>query len=83
MFYVYILRSIDFGKIYIGFTKDLEKRVEHHNLGLDNYTKKYLPWKLIFYEAYLSEEDARRREIFLKSGRGREIIKEQLKFSLK
>jgi len=83
VFYVYILRSIDFGKIYIGFTKDLEKRVEHHNLGLDNYTKKYLPWKLIFYEAYLSEEDARRREIFLKSGRGREIIKEQLKFSLK
>ena len=83
MFYVYILRSIVFGKIYIGFTKDLEKRVEHHNLGLDNYTKKYLPWELIFYEAYLSEKDARKREIFLKSGRGRQVIKEQLKFSLK
>jgi len=62
MFYVYILESIVSGNIYIGYTKDLRKRFEEHNRGLNVSTKPYLPWRLIYYEACLNEIDARRRE---------------------
>jgi len=62
MFYVYILESIASGNIYIGYTKDLRKRFEEHNRGLNVSTKPYLPWRLIYYEACLNEIDARRRE---------------------
>jgi putative endonuclease len=48
MFYVYILYSEKFDKNYIGQTSDLQKRLNHHNSGLDTFTKKYLPWKLLY-----------------------------------
>jgi putative endonuclease len=49
MFFVYILHSTEFDKHYIGQTKDLQARLNHHNLGLDRFTKKYIPWSIIFY----------------------------------
>ncbi|HET9744558.1 MAG TPA: GIY-YIG nuclease family protein [Chitinophagaceae bacterium] len=49
MFYVYILHSQAFDKYYVGQTKDLQVRLRHHNAGLDRFTKKYLPWELLFY----------------------------------
>lgn len=66
MFYVYILKSEKDKSIYIGSTKDLEKRLSDHNAGRMKYTKSHTPFKLVYYEAYLLEKDARHREQNLK-----------------
>ena len=49
MFFVYVLYSRTFDIYYIGQTKHLEQRILRHNNGLENFTKKYVPWELKFY----------------------------------
>ncbi len=65
--------------LYIGYTNNLKKRIEEHNLGKNKSTKPYIPWKLIYYEACLNVEDARRREKYLKTSQGRRLLKRRLK----
>jgi putative endonuclease len=77
-FYVYVLRSIDFERNYIGFTKDINIRLKQHNSGKTKSTKPYKPWKLLFFETYSSKNEAIKREKFLKTGKGREYIKKYL-----
>ncbi len=78
-FYVYILQSLKDGELYIGYTKDLRKRLEKHNRKLNFSTKSGAPWKLIHYEAYLNKEDAERREKYLKTNQGSRLLKRMLK----
>jgi len=78
-YYVYILQSLQNSQFYIGFTKDLRKRVEKHNNNQNPATKNLGPWKLIFYEAYLNKYDALRREKYLKSNKGRTTIRSMLR----
>ena len=85
-FYTYVLESKIKKKLYIGYTGDLVKRVKEHNLGLNKSTKSYKPWKLIYYEASLHEQDAKRREYYLKTSQGGRLLKRRLKeylFSLR
>lgn len=77
-YYVYILQSLKNLCLYIGYTSDLKKRVEDHNKGLSKATKPHFPYKLIFYEAYLNRLDAKKREVYLKSGYGRRTINKML-----
>lgn len=79
MYYVYILHSCKDGNLYIGSTPDLKARFEKHNSGYVRATKYRRPLKIIYYEAYLKMSDAKRREIFLKGGKGRAELKIQLK----
>jgi len=79
MFYVYCLESEINNDLYFGYTVDLKKRLGEHNKGLNFSTKKYKPWKLIYYEACLNERDARRREKYLKSTQGRRMFKLRVK----
>ncbi len=66
MYYFYILKSLKNKKLYLGSTNDLRKRIKEHNSSLSKATKPYIPWKLIYYEAYNSEKEARHREHNLK-----------------
>lgn len=66
MFYVYVLKSKKDHLLYTGSTKDLKKRFNEHNTGLNFSTKSRAPFTLIYYEAYRSENDARKREKNLK-----------------
>jgi putative endonuclease len=75
MYYVYIIYSEKLNKKYIGFSTNLNKRIKEYNLGKSNFTSKGIPWKLIYYELFKSEKDARGEEIFLKSGKGGEKVK--------
>jgi len=54
-YYVYLLESIKNGNLYIGYTKDLLRRIKEHNQGLNFSTKPYKPWRIIHYEACLNE----------------------------
>ena len=83
MFYTYVLRSKKHGKLYIGFTTDLRERVKTHNAGSNTSTKAGVPWKLVYYEAFASEQDAREREVALKDfGRSYGQLKRRIKRSI-
>jgi putative endonuclease len=79
MHYVYVLKSEKSGQWYTGSTNNLRKRLSQHNHGKSNWTKKGVPWKLIYYEASLDEEDTMAREKYLKSGPGKSYVKKRLK----
>jgi putative endonuclease len=83
MHYVYILYSEKIRKRYVGSTSDLRERIERHNSGKSVFTSKGIPWELLYYEAFISKNDALKEEKFLKSGKGRERIKYLLENSLK
>ena len=76
---MYVLKSKKDGKCYIGSTNDLIKRVREHNAGLVVSTKVRRPFTLVYYEAYVAEEDARAREHNLKlRSRAFEQLKKRL-----
>ncbi len=82
MYYVYLLVSED-GKTYIGYTSDLRRRLREHNKGYNKSTRGK-KWKLIYYEAFLSEEDAKDRERKLKQrGSAKYKLLKRLSNSLK
>ncbi len=78
-YYVYILLSEKDHQRYIGFTSDLRKRIKEHGKGLVFSTKYRRPLNLIYYEACLDENDARRREKYLKGQWGYKFINKRLK----
>lgn len=83
MFYVYYLKSKNCAnQHYVGYSEDLESRLASHNKGLVLSTKPYYPWELIFYEAYKSRKDAKRRELYFKTTKGRKTLKLMLQDSL-
>jgi len=73
-FYVYVLESGKDGKKYIGYTNNLRKRIEEHNKGLSFATKFRLPFKLVYFEGCLDQEDAKRRENYLKTTQGARFL---------
>jgi len=66
MYYTYVLKESSNPSFYIGHTSDLKKRFTEHNSGKVIATKKGIPWKLIYYEAFLNLVEARDRELKLK-----------------
>jgi len=81
--YVYILYSLKDNKLYVGYTTNLNNRIKNHNEGFNTSTKCRRPLILIFAEAFINEKDARNRELFYKSGRGREVVKKELENTFK
>ena len=77
-FYAYVLLSLKDRKHYIGYTADLKKRVEEHKKGLVFSTKARKPISLIYFEGCRNEEDARQREKYLKTTRGRRWLGKRL-----
>jgi putative endonuclease len=84
MFYAYILKSIIDHCLYVGSTNDLRKRLKEHNDGKVFSTKLRRPFELVYYEAYKSEKDARKREHNLKlRSRAFAQLKKRIQESLK
>ena len=70
MFYVYILKSEKDGKLYIGYTSNLQRRIAEHTDGQNKSTAYRVPLHLVYYEAYKSQADAEAREVRLKTSAG-------------
>ena len=79
LYYVYVLKSINHSFIYVGFTENLKNWIIQHNNKEEQSTKAYAPFELIHYEAYRSEKDAKRRELYLKTAKGRTTLRYMLK----
>jgi len=77
-FWVYILESRKDGNRYIGFTTNLKQRLLQHYKGEVFSTKSRLPMRFIYAEVCTNEEDARRREQYLKTTRGRRFLAKRL-----
>ncbi len=79
MYYVYLLRSLSTpDQRYVGFTKDLKKRLRSHNEGASIHTAKYGPWELLTYLGFKDEGRARAFEHYLKSGSGKAFANKRL-----
>lgn len=83
MYYVYILKSLVKDYVYVGYSTDLKQRFEYHQNGYVGSTKPYRPFELIFYEAYKNMSDAKRREKYFKTDKGKSALKMMLRESLK
>lgn len=75
MFYVYILKSREADKSYVGHTDNLDRRMSEHNSGKHFYTKRYMPWEVLYVEEFENIEEAIKREKYLKTASGRRFIK--------
>ena len=79
MYYTYVLRSFKDNQYYTGFTKDLKQRFEQHQKGRIDFTKDRRPLELIYYEACLDQNDATKREKYLKTYNRKMFLKKRLK----
>lgn len=77
--YVYVLKSKRKDFLYVGCTHNLKKRFFEHNNGEELSTKGHVPFELVFYEAYRDEKDAKRREKYLKTTKGKVTLRSMLK----
>lgn len=75
MYSVYAIRSLKDGRIYVGLSSNINRRISEHNSGYVFSTKDYRPWKLIYKEEVENRKKARIREKYLKSGCGKELLK--------
>ncbi|OGZ33850.1 MAG: hypothetical protein A2Y98_02115 [Candidatus Portnoybacteria bacterium RBG_19FT_COMBO_36_7] len=71
MYYTYILLSSKSHIFYFGSTSDLSERLMQHNNGLVKSTKPHIPWKPVWYCGFLTKQEARDFELYLKSGSGK------------
>ncbi len=78
-YFTYVLKSELDGNYYVGYTKDLNVRFEQHQKGKVKSTKHRRPFKLIYYEACMSQQDALKREKYLKTFYGKMFIAKRLK----
>ncbi len=85
MWYFYVLQSKNKPDyFYKGSTNDLKRRLEQHNKGDVDSTRPYKPFKLVYYEAYVSEHAVRFRESSVKtSGSVSTPLMKRIKESLK
>jgi len=75
MHYVYVLRSLNHEWIYVGSTNSVKRRFQEHKRGEVQSTKPYRPFQLLFYEAFISKNDAIRRENYLKTSKGKSTLR--------
>jgi putative endonuclease len=76
MFCVYVLYSFKHDRLYIGQSIALIKRFHSHNVfGTKGFTIRFRPWFVILTEFYVTKKEALFREKQLKSGKGRDWIR--------
>ena len=75
-YFVYAIKSELDGRIYVGFSEDVEKRLKEHNSGKTKSTKGFRPWDIIFTQECDSRIEARKLEKYYKSGIGKEKLKQ-------
>lgn len=77
-YYVYVLRSLKDNKFYTGYTNNIQRRLKEHNIGKVESTCNRIPFELIYWEGCLNQQDATRREKYLKSSWGKRYLKNRL-----
>jgi len=79
MFYAYVLKSLNHDYLYKGHCEDLDSRLRQHNTGMTKSLVPYIPFKIIYYEAFETVAEAVAREKYLKTAAGRRFLKTKVK----
>ena len=79
MWKVYIIYSENIDRYYTGITDDIEWRLERHNLGWGRYTKRGIPWVVVYTEDYNTKSEALNREREIKGRKSRLYIESLIK----
>jgi len=74
MYYVYVLQD-EKGRSYKGMTNNLDRRIKEHISGKTKTTRSMNGLRLVYCEEYDSFEEARGRELYLKTSAGRRFLK--------
>lgn len=74
-----MLQSFVDNNFYTGFTENLKRRLNDHNQGKVESTKKRRPLELIYFEGCLNKSDAIEREKYLKTTYGKRYLRNRLK----
>ena len=80
MYFVYVLRNPQ-DRLYIGFTSDLERRVQQHQAGEAGWTRGRGPWELVHFETFDDRPEALRRERNLKRGKSNQELRRKIRQS--
>ena len=72
------MKSLKDNDHYIGWTDDLDVRINKHNDGLVKATASRRPFELVYFEACLNKEKAIAREKYFKTGFGRRFLKTRI-----
>ncbi|WP_055413682.1 GIY-YIG nuclease family protein [Nonlabens sp. YIK11] len=78
-FVVYVIESELDGRWYKGVSKNFDSRLAQHNSGKTASTRPYRPWVLVHKEEFDTFAEARKRELYFKSGIGREYLKKVIR----
>ena len=73
LYHVYILKILIDGSYYIDFSKDIRRRLNEHNSGKSQFTRRKIPWELVYSENFYSKTEALKREKFLKAQRNHDF----------
>jgi predicted GIY-YIG superfamily endonuclease len=73
--FVYVLRSLEDGRPYVGICSDVQRRLATHNSGGSLYTAPHRPWELVVSLEFATESSAVAFEKYLKTGSGRAFAK--------
>ncbi len=73
-YYLYIIQSLQDNSYYVGQTENLKIRIKKHNSGMEFYTKRKIPWKLVYTEKYNSRGEAIKREKQIKKKKSKKHI---------
>ncbi len=74
MWYIYIIYSEKINRYYVGIIENLDWRLERHNKGWGKYTKRGIPWKIVYSENYETKSEALKREKEIKNKKSRKYI---------
>jgi putative endonuclease len=74
MYFVYILYSEKLDRYYVGQTDNIDKRLDHHLLGISKYTSSATDWRLVHSESFQTRKEAIQRENEIKRKKSRKYI---------
>jgi putative endonuclease len=74
MYYAYVLKSIEHDYFYKGHCRDMALRLKQHNSGMTVSIRPYIPFQIIYYETFNTEQEAIVREKYFKSAAGRRFL---------
>ena len=78
IYYVYMLKSKGVKSVtYVGYTKNLTKRIDQHNTGKGAKFTRGRKWVLIYRERFKSKKEAISREYYIKNNR---TLRNKIKF---
>ncbi len=77
-YFVYVLQDSR-GKLYKGLTNNLSRRLSEHKSGQTRSTKYLINPRIVYTEEYDSFEQARSREVYLKTAAGRKFLKTNIR----